>query len=88
MDKNHQKELGTNLYNGVVDSMEQGDGNFSGRAIIIPSSFTGSDKSMHQAYQNSMAIVHYFGKPYLFLMMTVNINCVKIMSQLEPGHTP
>ena len=68
--------------------MEQGDGNFISRAIIMPSSFTGSDQFMHQAYQNSITIVHYFGKPDLFLTMTMDINCVEITIQLEPGQTP
>ena len=43
---------------------------------------------MHQAYQNCMVVVHYFGKPDLFLTMTMDINCVKITSQLEPGQIP
>ena len=86
--KNHQKELRADLYNGVMDSMERGDGDRSGRAVIMPASFTGGDRFMHQAYQNSMAIVHYFGKPDLFLTMTMDIKCVEITSQLEPGQTP
>ena len=36
------------------------------RPLILPSSYTGSDRFMQQLFQDSMAIVRHFGKPSLY----------------------
>jgi helitron helicase-like protein len=40
--------------------------------IVLPSSFTGGDRFMQRLYQDSMAIVHHFGRPSLFITFTTN----------------
>ena len=86
--KSNQQKLRADLYQGVMDSIQRGDVEQSGRAIILPSSFTNSDRFMHQQYHNAMALVHEFGKPTFFLTVTCNVNWPKIQTQLKPGQTP
>lgn len=40
---------------------------------------------MMQLYQNSMAIVQYFGRPTLFPIITANPKCEEIQQELLPG---
>ena len=51
--------------------------------VILPSSVQGSPRSMHQAYQDAMAIVRKFGKPDIFITMTCNPNWPEITSNLK-----
>ncbi|KAF8048405.1 hypothetical protein N665_2526s0001 [Sinapis alba] len=43
-----------------------------GNRIIIPSSFTGGPRYMHQMYLDAMSICKYFGFPDLFITFTCN----------------
>ena len=43
-----------------------------GQRVILPSSFTGGPRYMHEKTQEAMAIVRRFGKPDLFITMTCN----------------
>ena len=43
-----------------------------GRMVILPSSFPGSPRAMHQNYQDAMAMISKYGKPDLFLTFTQN----------------
>ena len=54
---------------------------------ILPSTFVGSERNMHQQYLDSMAICQRMGKPHLFITMTCNPGWSEIVSQLEPGQT-
>ncbi|CAH1771128.1 3983_t:CDS:2, partial [Entrophospora sp. SA101] len=56
-----------------------------GQQIILPSSFTGGPRQMHQLYQDGMAIVRVFGKPDLFITMTCNPQWPEITNELLPG---
>ena len=49
-----------------------------GRPIILPSSFQGSPRAMHQLYQDAMCIVSHFGKPSAFVTITCNPNWPEI----------
>lgn len=46
----HQHELRTELYKGLADALSPGEGNGAvvDRKIILPSSFSGSPRCMHQ----------------------------------------
>lgn len=70
----HQNELRSELYQGLADAVQAGDtdGKHTGKKIILPSSFIGSPRHMHQMYQDAMAIVRRFGKPDLFITFTCN----------------
>jgi hypothetical protein len=88
--KTHQTELRADLYKGLADALESGDTNTEslGRAIILPSSFTGGPRHMAQLYQDSMAIVRSCGKPSLFITMTCNPKWQEITRELLPGQKP
>lgn len=59
-----------------------------GRRTILPSSFVGSPRDMHQRYQDAMALVQKFGKPDIFLTMTCNPCWPEILTNLLPGQQP
>ena len=86
--KNNQATLRADLYKGVVDSITNTNVEDSGRTVILPSSFTGSDRWYQKHYQNSMALVRKYGKPDLFITMTMDPHCEEVKSTLKPGQTP
>jgi hypothetical protein len=53
-----------------------------GQRVILPSTFTGGDRFMQQLYQDSMAIVRYFGRPSLFITFTTNPEWEEITREL------
>ena len=59
----NQDTLRADLYQGVQDSLASGDVEQSGRVVILPSSFPGSDRFMQDYYQDSLALVRKYGKP-------------------------
>ena len=87
--RSHQKNLRADLYNGLADALVQADteplnpANLGKR--ILPSSFVGGDRWMMQLYQDSMAIVRFFGRPTLFLTFTANPKWEEIVRELLPG---
>ncbi len=58
-----------------------------GRRIILPSSFIGSPRNMHQLCQDTLAIVRQMGKPDLFITMMTNPPWPEVMENLLPGQT-
>ena len=42
---------------------------------------------MQQLFQDSMAIVHHFGRPTLFITFTANPKWEEILRELLPGQT-
>ncbi|CAN1187170.1 ATP-dependent DNA helicase PIF1 [Linum perenne] len=59
--RDHQKELRADMYKG------RGMGN-----VILPSTFTGGPRYMHQLYLDATAICQCFGNPDLFITFTCN----------------
>ncbi|XP_063418456.1 uncharacterized protein LOC134701259 [Mytilus trossulus] len=86
----HQHELRSELYQGLSDAINSGDvdGATVGKKIILPSSFTGSPRCMHQFYQDAMSIVRKFGKPDVFITFTCNPNWPEIKNALLGNQTP
>ena len=82
----HQAQIRADLYNGLADAIvrDEVDASALGRRIVLPSSFLGSDRFMQQLFQDSMAIVRYFGKPTLFITFTANPNWKEIQDELLP----
>jgi hypothetical protein len=70
----NQSTIRADQYQGLADAFDATDGDPTamGRTLILPSSHTGSQRSMHAAYMDAMAITGHFGKPHLFLTMTAN----------------
>jgi hypothetical protein len=75
------------IYGGVADAVANNNANIDnlGKLIVLPSSFIGGHRHMAQLYQDSMAIVHQYGKLDLFITITCNPKWEKIVSALKPG---
>jgi hypothetical protein len=58
-----------------------------GVPIILPSSFTGSPRNMHQYFQDAMSIVAKYGKPDLFITYTCNPKCPEIQNNLQQNES-
>jgi hypothetical protein len=85
----NQKEMRVELYSGAKDAMKKSDTDLNnvGRKVILPSSFTGGDRYMHQQYLDAIALYQTFGHPHLFITMTCNPDWPEIKDNLEPGQT-
>ena len=86
--RRNQKKIRADLYGGIEDALisEDIDPRAVGR-LILPSTYTGGPRFMAKLYQNSMAIVRYFGKPSLFITFTSNPNWKEIQDELFPGQS-
>ena len=86
----HQNELRADLYQGLKDAVSAGDvsGATVGKKIILPSSFIGSPRNMHELYNDAMAIVRRYGKPDLFITFTCNPKWPEILDSLLSNQTP
>jgi len=85
----HQKEIRADEYNGVMDSINRAGSEITsdqiGKRLILPSTHLGSDHHMHKLFQDSMAIVRFFGKPDLFIMFTANPHWKEITEGGQSG---
>ncbi|XP_074352238.1 uncharacterized protein LOC141691393 [Apium graveolens] len=72
--RDHQTTVISDLDHNIIDAMKKGDRNPSniGKAIILPTSFTGSKRYMTPYFKDSLAICRTLGHPSLFLTMTTN----------------
>jgi hypothetical protein len=69
----NQKKLRASTYRVVQQLADTGGGlDDVGKHIILPSSYIGSPRHVHQLYCDAMAIVREHGKPSLFITMTCN----------------
>ncbi|GBN08684.1 hypothetical protein AVEN_73483-1 [Araneus ventricosus] len=66
-----QKKLRVEDYIHLRDAINS-DGNINelGKPTILPSSFTGGPRYMHQRTQDAMTYVRNFGRPDLFIAFT------------------
>lgn len=82
---NHQTTIRADLYHSVRDALRKGDNDPThvGKAVILPASFTGSQRYMSQYFKDSLAICRAIGHPSLFLTMTCNTKWPEIKSMLE-----
>lgn len=89
--RTHQADIRACLYSGLVDAVGTGgdvDLHSVGQKVILPSSYIGGARHMHQVYQDSMAIARYFHKVDLFITMTCNPKWPEITRELLPGQQP
>ncbi|UYV67586.1 hypothetical protein LAZ67_5001306 [Cordylochernes scorpioides] len=69
----HQAQLRATEYINLLDAIRTDRSHaLIGRQVIIPSSFVGSQGSMHEYAQDCMAYVHKYGRPDLFITYTCN----------------
>ncbi|XP_074342032.1 uncharacterized protein LOC141679429 [Apium graveolens] len=81
----HQTTIRADLYNSVRDALSKGDHDplHVGKAVILPASFTGSQRYMSQYFKDSLAICRAIGHPSLFLTMTCNSKWPEIQEMLK-----
>ena len=58
-----------------------------GKRIILPATFGGCPRDLHQCYLDAMTIVAKFGRPDFFITMTANPNWEEIKKNLRPWET-
>jgi hypothetical protein len=59
-----------------------------GKMFILPATFTGSPKHMHEYAQDAMAYVRNYGRPDLFITSTCNSAWHEIKEELLVGQSP
>lgn len=59
--------------------------NSIGKLIVLPSSFIGSPRYLHQYTQDAMTYVRHGGKPTLFITFTFNPKDEQLLSFMEKG---
>ncbi|XP_055312023.1 uncharacterized protein LOC129574268 [Sitodiplosis mosellana] len=64
------------------------DVNQIGKAVILPSTFTGSPRHMHEYAQDAMTYVRSYGCPDLFITFTCNPSWDEIKDLLHDGQSP
>jgi hypothetical protein len=86
----HQDKICADVYNGLTDTLIRKDVSPAnlGRRFVLLSSFMGRDRFMQQLFQDSMAIVRYFGKPTFFITFTANPRWPEITRKLLPSQQP
>ncbi|XP_074314952.1 uncharacterized protein LOC141651129 [Silene latifolia] len=85
--RNNQETIRAELYQGIIDTVGTGENRAAniGKRVILPPTFLEGPRDMKKRYLNSMALVHRFGKPDLFVTMTCNANWPEIKNHLAPG---
>lgn len=85
----HQRKLRSEEYIHLRDAINT-DGNVNdiGQMIILPSSYTGSPRHMHEYSQDAMSYVRRDGRPDLFIRFTCNPQWTEIKENIFPGQSP
>lgn len=85
----HQMQLRSEDYIHLRDAvLNDGNATDVGRLTILPSSYIGSPRHMHEYAQDALAYVRCFGRPDLFITFTCNVNWDDIRQLLLPGQSP
>ena len=84
----NQAQLRAEDYVHLQDAIA-GDGHVQdmGQLVILPSSFTGDPRFMHEQIQDAMTFVRHFGRPDLFIAFTCNSQWKEIVAALLFGQT-
>ena len=88
--RRNQAQLRADSYRGLHDFLEieaERQGLRAGRVTVLPSTFPGSPRNMHQKYLDAMAFVAKKGKPDLFITFTCNPKWCEITKNLLHGQT-
>ena len=85
--RNNQLQLRAELYQGIMDTMNNGECNTAnvGHRIILPPLFIGGCRDMKKRYLNAMALAQRYGKSDIFLTITCNPNWIEIKEELAEG---
>ena len=89
--RTQQHKLRVTMLSGIEDALTSIDDNVDmsqlGQRIILPASYRGGPRAMHQHYLDGMAIARHFKKIDIFLTMTANPKWAEITRELLPGQT-
>ena len=89
--RTNQSNIRACLYSGLEDAVGDGDDDVDlhtlGQRFILPSSYIGGPRHMHQRFQDSMAIARYFGRVDIFMTVTTNPLWPEIIRELLHGQT-
>lgn len=85
----NQSKLRSEAYIHLRDALNN-DGNVRnvGQLTILPGTFTGSPRHMHEYTQDALVYVRNYGKPDLFITFTCNPNWAEIKENLYHGQKP
>ena len=88
--RREQTALRADCYQDLRDAILEQDGDLNnvGRRIILPSTFTGRPRYMHERQQDAMSYVKKYGHPDLFITTTTNPSWPEIKDNLLPGQDP
>ena len=88
--RREQTQLRADCYRDLRDAILDSDGDPSnvGHRVILPSTFTGGPRYMHECQQDAMTYVRKYGHPDLFITTTTNPNWPEIKDNLLPGQDP
>lgn len=84
----NQTKLRSEEYIHLRDAISS-DGNAAdiGRVTILPATYIGSPRHMHEYAQDAMTYVRNYGRPDLFITFTCNPKWKEITQLLHPGQT-
>lgn len=84
----NQQKLRTEGYIHLRDAMNvDGNANNVGRLTILPATYVGSPRHMHEYAQDAMTYVRQYGRPDLFITITCNPKWIEITQLLLPGQS-
>lgn len=84
----NQKKMRTEEYVHLRDAMNvDGNANNIGRLTILPATYVGSPRHMHEYAQDAMTYVRQYGRPDLFITFTCNPKWIEITQLLLPGQS-
>ena len=85
--KNNQAQLRADSYIHLRDAVgrQDADAGQLGQMVVLPSSFTGGPRYMHERTQDAMTYVRHYGRPDLFITFTCNPKWKDITDALLPG---
>lgn len=85
----HQRQLRSEQYIDLRDAIiNDRNGTDIGRLTILPSSYVGSPRHMHEYAQDAMTYVRNYGRPDLFITFTCNPQWADIKNHLLDGQSP
>ena len=87
--RREQTKLRAEQYGELRDALlaSDGDPRNIGKKVILPSSYTGGPRYMHERTQDAMCYVRKFGRPSPFITMTCNPGWKEITDELLPMQT-
>lgn len=87
--RNNQNKLRAENYIHLQDALHANENsNDIGQLVILPSTFTGGPRYLHEKSQDAMTYVRHHGKPDLFITATCNPNWTEIKENINTNLTP